>query len=109
MIEITPQRFFKVAIILFVISAICGIANFFIYFEAMNFFSRISTLANIVFQVILVASFMYALKMTAPVIQSEEVTDTEISKIIEEVQGGKHTRAQKETRTSKGSNRKSQR
>lgn len=109
MMQMEPRTFIKVGIVCFTISVLCAVANFFIYFENMNFFSRTSSLASIVFQACLVASFVYVLKMTPPEIQTSEqsISADEIGDIIKEVQGGEHIRPEKEIKKSKAGHRKS--
>ena len=74
MIEITPRKLFGIGIFCFSITALTNIANFIIYYQTANIFSKINTIASLIFNLALVASFVYLRKIT-PVQNTEFKAD----------------------------------
>jgi len=59
---IDTKLFYKFGIGCFSVVALCAVANFFIFYRTLNFFSIISSLANIIFDFVLVGFFYYLIK-----------------------------------------------
>lgn len=83
MIEITPKRFYITGIICFSIIAVFNIANFIAFFSATNFFSKMSSLGGIVFNIALVGFFFFLLRQE-PAMEEVAASD-DIEEIIKEV------------------------
>lgn len=73
--EINTRTFYKVGVWCFLIIFLMGLLNFFIYFPITNIFSKISQVANLVFQGALVGFFRYLLKTTPKELKSEEIDE----------------------------------
>lgn len=68
--EFTQKQFYQVGMYSFIVVAICMIANFLIFYEVNNIFSKISQIATIIFNFALVLFFR---KLLDDVVRSEEM------------------------------------
>lgn len=83
MIEITPRRLFKIGFFCFSIAGAAQFAGLVINFNVLNIFSKISTIANLIFTIAVVFSFSYLLDNTPKeTVGSQEPED--ITEIIKE-------------------------
>jgi len=64
--QITTKTFFIAGIFTFLIIGICQLINFFIFYNAGNFFNHLIAAAQIIFSFITSGFFYYLLKMSFP-------------------------------------------
>lgn len=83
-LEISQETFFKVGLWCFLIIAFMNIANFFYTIHYQNFFTTISSWANIFFNFCL-AGFFFYLKNQMTLQITEEIQSGDIEDIIKQV------------------------
>lgn len=83
MLEITPKRLYIIGMCSFAIVAICSIANLMLSWGFLNAWSKIGTLASIIFNFSLAGFFYYMLSLEPKI--TEEVQSEDIDEIIKEV------------------------
>lgn len=91
---IEPTVFFKVGIICFAVIAVFNSANLFYQWEAHNFFSRVSTLAGITFNVAMSLFFLYLYNQQR-VDFKEEFASDDIDDLIKKIKEDKKDEAKK--------------
>lgn len=82
---IDTKLFFKVGLGTFAIIGLCSLANFFIYYGVSNIFSKISTVAQMIFNFVTAGFFYYMLKSSS--FSGSEFSDSstaDINKAFEE-------------------------
>lgn len=75
MIEINPKVFYISGVICFGLVAVCSLINYFIYFETYNLYSKIGTLASVVFNFMLFGFFYWLLKSQTSGLPKEDPND----------------------------------
>jgi len=68
---IDTKLFFKTGIFTFLIIGLCDFANFFIFFETNNIYSKVGTLARVFFDFITSGFFYYLLKTQTSSLQAD--------------------------------------
>jgi hypothetical protein len=81
MIKVDPKLFYMSGVICFGLVAICGLINYFVYFNQYNLFSKVSSLASVVFNFFLTGFFYYLLKTQ---VSSLPADNTNLSEALEE-------------------------
>jgi hypothetical protein len=83
-IEIKPEIFYIVGIYCFLIIGIMNIGNFFYSLHHQNFFTTISSWANIFFNFVLSGFFYYLFKQSNPQI-TEEYSSENIDDLLKQI------------------------
>lgn len=81
MIAIDPKLFYKTGIVCFSIVALCNLANYVIFFNDLNAFSKLGNGAGLVFNFALAGFFYYLLKNQASSLPGEEVNEEDLNEV----------------------------
>lgn len=81
MIEITPERFYAMGILCFSLIALANLGSYFMNLRLYSVFNHVSSIASLVFNVVLVFFFYYLYSSQ----KIEEDTSEDIEEIMEQI------------------------
>lgn len=99
-LEISPETFYIVGMVSFSIIGLMSIFNLILGWYLSNIYSKISSLANIIFDFALVLMFNYIKNMSTPQVETEYASD-DVNEIITKLRDEKDKKAQKIAKSKK--------
>lgn len=89
MIDMPPERLFKIGIACFFIIACMNTINLYLQWTSLNVWARIGNISSIVFNICIAFSFIFMLRTLNPIEETQEVMQSDD---IDEIIKSLHTR-----------------